>query len=132
MKMCIGSEEDHHHEKHNTLFSCNKYESAGSSFTSCELCNSRASLYCQADNAFLCRKCDRWVHGANFLARRHIRCLLCTTCRTLTQRYLVGISTQVTLPAAMRLIMESSANNNTNILDTEKNSRAVKEPFLFL
>ncbi|KAI8558321.1 hypothetical protein RHMOL_Rhmol04G0082300 [Rhododendron molle] len=38
----------------------------------CELCGSSASLFCQADNAFLCKKCDKWVHGANFLAQRHI------------------------------------------------------------
>ncbi|KAK5837018.1 hypothetical protein PVK06_012826 [Gossypium arboreum] len=42
----------------------------------CELCNSRATLYCQADDAYLCRKCDKWVHDANFLAQRHIRKLV--------------------------------------------------------
>ncbi|TKY66949.1 B-box zinc finger protein 32 [Spatholobus suberectus] len=39
---------------------------------SCELCGLQASLYCQADNAYLCRKCDIWVHQANFLALRHL------------------------------------------------------------
>ncbi|MBA0731206.1 hypothetical protein Golax_000076, partial [Gossypium laxum] len=58
----------------------------------CELCNSRATLYCQADDAYLCRKCDKWVHDANFLAQRHIRCFLCNTCQNLTQRYLIGAS----------------------------------------
>ncbi|KAH1098660.1 hypothetical protein J1N35_015581 [Gossypium stocksii] len=43
-----------------------------SGLVNCELCNSRASLYCQADDAYLCRKCDKWVHQANFLALRHI------------------------------------------------------------
>lgn len=45
----------------------------------CELCDAEASLYCQADDAFLCPKCDKKVHAANFLAQRHIRCLLCRT-----------------------------------------------------
>ncbi|CAH9116473.1 unnamed protein product [Cuscuta europaea] len=61
---------------------------------SCELCESAASLYCKADDAFLCRKCDRLVHSANFLVRRHVRCLLCTVCRGLTQLCLIGTSTQ--------------------------------------
>ncbi|XP_059450820.1 B-box domain protein 30-like [Corylus avellana] len=67
----------------------------------CELCGSRASLYCQADDAFLCRKCDKWVHGANFLARRHIRCFLCNSCQNLTQRYLIGASLEVVLPTML-------------------------------
>uniref|UniRef100_A0A7N0ZUM7 B box-type domain-containing protein n=1 Tax=Kalanchoe fedtschenkoi TaxID=63787 RepID=A0A7N0ZUM7_KALFE len=65
----------------------------------CELCNSRASLYCQADDAYLCRKCDKSVHGANFLARRHIRCMLCNTCQNLTRRYLVGAHREMLLPS---------------------------------
>ncbi|PQQ17918.1 hypothetical protein Pyn_40640 [Prunus yedoensis var. nudiflora] len=40
------------------------------------------------------QKCDQWVHGANFLALRHVRCLLCNTCQNLTQRYVVGISVE--------------------------------------
>ncbi|XP_021907289.1 B-box domain protein 30 [Carica papaya] len=68
---------------------------------SCELCGSRASLYCQADDAFLCRKCDKWVHQANFLALRHVRCLLCSSCQKLTQRYLVGASREVVLPTVV-------------------------------
>lgn len=59
---------------------------------SCELCSLEASLYCAADDAFLCRNCDRFVHAANFLAQRHIRCLLCSSCRCFTRRYIVGTS----------------------------------------
>ncbi|KAH7576789.1 hypothetical protein ACOSQ2_002615 [Xanthoceras sorbifolium] len=73
-----------------------------SGFVSCELCGSRASLYCQADDAFLCRKCDKWVHEANFLALRHIRCFLCNSCQNLTRRYLVGVSVEVNLPTILR------------------------------
>lgn len=67
----------------------------------CELCGSRALLYCQADNAFLCKKCDKWVHGANFLAQRHIRCLLCSTCQGLTRGYIVGASFKLLLPSVV-------------------------------
>ncbi|KAK8714168.1 hypothetical protein V6N13_149364 [Hibiscus sabdariffa] len=67
----------------------------------CELCDSTATLYCQADDAYLCRKCDRWVHEANFLALRHIRCFLCNVCQNPTQRYLVGASREVLLPTTI-------------------------------
>jgi len=45
-----------------------------------------------ANDAYLCKKCDEWVHIANFLALRHVRCFLCNTCQNLTHRYLIGIS----------------------------------------
>ncbi|MBA0863306.1 hypothetical protein Goshw_019310, partial [Gossypium schwendimanii] len=79
-------------------FSLSSNATRGSGLVKCELCKSRASLYCQADDAYLCRKCDKWVHGANFLAFRHIRCFLCNTCQNLTQRCLIGASHEVLLP----------------------------------
>uniref|UniRef100_A0A5B7BXP1 Putative B-box zinc finger protein 32 n=1 Tax=Davidia involucrata TaxID=16924 RepID=A0A5B7BXP1_DAVIN len=95
---------------------------------SCELCSSQASLYCQADDAFLCRKCDKLVHGANFLAQRHIRCLLCNTCQSLTQRYLIGTSVEVVLPTIVSCTQRSQCNSNVKT----KCSRTLKMPFLFL
>ncbi|KAL5972804.1 hypothetical protein ACLOJK_039610 [Asimina triloba] len=58
----------------------------------CELCDSRAVLYCLADDAFLCKRCDASVHRANFLALRHVRCLLCRICQKHNGRHLVGLS----------------------------------------
>ncbi|KAJ6818147.1 putative B-box zinc finger protein 32-like [Iris pallida] len=46
----------------------------------CELCGDEASLYCDADSAFLCFRCDRRVHAANFLVARHVRRLTCPAC----------------------------------------------------
>lgn len=94
----------------------------------CELCGLRASLYCQADDAFLCRKCDKGVHGANFLAHRHIRCFLCNTCQNLTQSYLIGASVQVVLPTIVSCTERNQCNSNTEKLC----SRKLKMPFLFL
>ncbi|XAR55411.1 hypothetical protein NMG60_11035472 [Bertholletia excelsa] len=94
----------------------------------CEICNSPASLYCQADDAFLCRKCDKWVHGANFLAQRHIRCLLCDTCQGLTQRYLIRTALEVVLPT----IASRGARSRWELEENEKRSRTMKRPFLFL
>ncbi|CAH8316885.1 unnamed protein product [Eruca vesicaria subsp. sativa] len=65
---------------------------------SCDLCGENAAVYCEADTAFLCRKCDRWVHSANFLARRHLRRVICTTCGRLTRCCLVGDNFSVVLP----------------------------------
>ncbi|OMO99989.1 Zinc finger, B-box [Corchorus olitorius] len=82
----------------NTSSFCLKEGTASPNVKHCELCNSKAALYCQADDAYLCRKCDKWVHEANFLALRHIRCFLCNSCQNLTQRYLIGASHEVVLP----------------------------------
>lgn len=51
---------------------------------SCELCKSSATTYCESDQASLCWDCDAKVHGANFLVARHVRCLLCHACQSLT------------------------------------------------
>ena len=103
-------------------------EATSTGSVSCELCDSKASLYCQADDAFLCRKCDKRVHGANFLALRHIRCFLCNTCQNLTQRYLIGASAEVVLPTIVSWSERSQCNSNTEKMC----SRKLKMPFLFL
>ncbi|CAJ2660354.1 unnamed protein product [Trifolium pratense] len=81
----------------------------------CELCGLQASLYCQADDAYLCRKCDKKVHEANFLALRHIRCFLCNTCQNLTRRYLIGASVEMVLPANISWDNGNLPNNSTLI-----------------
>ncbi|CAK9175193.1 unnamed protein product [Ilex paraguariensis] len=113
--MCRGREEVGSHGGFSlpeTLKEVVPGHATGGGSVSCELCSSRASLYCQADDAFLCRKCDKLVHGANFLAQRHIRCLLCTTCHSLTDRYLIGTSVVVVLPPLVCWIEKSQCNSN--------------------
>ncbi|KAG0447064.1 hypothetical protein HPP92_028501 [Vanilla planifolia] len=47
----------------------------------CEFCGDQSSLvYCRSDAASLCLSCDRNVHSANALSRRHSRTLLCNRC----------------------------------------------------
>ncbi|WOH02601.1 hypothetical protein DCAR_0521990 [Daucus carota subsp. sativus] len=95
----------------------------------CELCDSDATIYCPADDAFLCRDCDKEVHVANFLARRHIRCLLCRTCQSLTSRYLIGVSAEVVLPD----VVNKSEKRPWSTSNLEANhSREHKMPFLLL
>ncbi|GAB4859474.1 B-Box-type zinc finger [Ancistrocladus abbreviatus] len=100
---------------------------------SCELCGSKATIYCQADDAYLCRKCDHWVHGANFLANRHIRCLLCNTCQKFTQRYLLGSSAEVMLPSILGWKRSRQYDPSSSFDDSQNEcSRSLKMPFLFL
>ncbi|KAJ4831694.1 hypothetical protein Tsubulata_033177 [Turnera subulata] len=94
----------------------------------CELCSSRASLYCQADDAFLCQKCDKSVHGANFLALRHVRCVLCNTCQKLTQRYLVGASMEVVFPTIDTQRQGMQCDSDTE----DQRSGSPELPFQFL
>lgn len=125
--MCRGI----HQERNNQGGSCGEEvvsSKATSRLVCCELCGSRASLYCQADDAFLCQKCDKWVHGANFLAQRHVRCMLCNTCQNLTQRYLIGASTEVLLPTIVSWRERRQCNSNLE----KKSSGSLKMPFLFL
>lgn len=124
--MCRGNQ-----ERSNQGSSCNKEAvspNATSRFVCCELCGSRATLYCQADHAFLCQKCDGWVHGANFLALRHVRNMLCNTCQNLTQRCLIGASTEVMLSTIVSWRERRDRNSNLE----KKCSGSLKKPFSFL
>ncbi|RWW82729.1 hypothetical protein BHE74_00008801 [Ensete ventricosum] len=57
----------------------------------CELCDGEAAVFCGPDAAFLCWACDASVHGANFLAARHVRQVACNACRSLdTARSISG------------------------------------------
>ncbi|KAL1203054.1 B-box domain protein 31 [Cardamine amara subsp. amara] len=57
----------------------------------CDLCNGVAKMYCESDQASLCCDCDGKVHGANFLVAKHTRCLLCSSCQSLTPWKATGL-----------------------------------------
>ncbi|CAG7895608.1 zinc finger protein CONSTANS-LIKE 10 [Brassica rapa] len=47
----------------------------------CDFCNEQRSMvYCRSDAACLCLSCDRNVHSANALSKRHSRTLICERC----------------------------------------------------
>ncbi|KAL4037017.1 hypothetical protein IC575_000600 [Cucumis melo] len=49
----------------------------------CDFCaQQRSIVYCRSDAAALCLSCDRNVHSANALSRRHSRTLLCDRCHS--------------------------------------------------
>nr|QVG73928.1 COL1 [Tamarix hispida] len=49
----------------------------------CDFCRAQRSMvYCRSDNASLCLSCDRNVHSANPLSKRHLRTLVCDRCNS--------------------------------------------------
>ncbi|XVF71695.1 hypothetical protein PTKIN_Ptkin12aG0060700 [Pterospermum kingtungense] len=49
----------------------------------CDFCGEqRPVVYCRSDAACLCLSCDRNVHSANALSKRHSRTLLCERCNS--------------------------------------------------
>lgn len=49
----------------------------------CDFCGEQRSMvYCRSDAACLCLSCDRNVHSANALSRRHSRTLVCERCNS--------------------------------------------------
>ncbi|KAA3459230.1 zinc finger protein CONSTANS-LIKE 9-like [Gossypium australe] len=49
----------------------------------CDFCgNQPSTVYCRSDAACLCLSCDRNVHSANALSKRHSRTLLCERCNS--------------------------------------------------
>ncbi|PKI41078.1 zinc finger protein CONSTANS-LIKE 9-like [Punica granatum] len=49
----------------------------------CDFCGEQRSMvYCRSDVACLCLSCDRNVHSANALSKRHFRTLLCERCNS--------------------------------------------------
>ncbi|XWS39535.1 hypothetical protein CRYUN_Cryun18bG0063900 [Craigia yunnanensis] len=84
---------------------------------SCELCKLAARTYCESDQASLCWDCDTKVHGANFLVARHVRCLLCHTCQSLTPWRAAGAKLGHTVSVCERCVNggereESEAEND--------------------
>ncbi|XP_024965127.1 zinc finger protein CONSTANS-LIKE 10-like, partial [Cynara cardunculus var. scolymus] len=50
---------------------------------SCDYCReARSMVYCRSDEAYLCLSCDRNVHSANALSKRHSRTLVCDRCNS--------------------------------------------------
>ncbi|KAM7503801.1 hypothetical protein LguiB_002705 [Lonicera macranthoides] len=49
----------------------------------CDFCGEQRSMvYCRSDAACLCLSCDRNIHSANALSRRHSRTLVCERCNS--------------------------------------------------
>ncbi|CAH1444662.1 unnamed protein product [Lactuca virosa] len=49
----------------------------------CDYCGEAKSMvYCRPDEAYLCLSCDRYIHSANALSKRHSRTLVCDRCNS--------------------------------------------------
>ncbi|XWS68547.1 hypothetical protein CRYUN_Cryun04dG0099500 [Craigia yunnanensis] len=92
---------------------------------SCELCKLAARTNCESDQASLCWDCDAKVHGANFLVARHVRCLLCHSCQSLTPWRAAGSKLGHTASVCERCVNgrdreESEAENDDEDDDDEE------------
>ncbi|KAG0516160.1 hypothetical protein BDA96_10G338600 [Sorghum bicolor] len=65
----------------------------------CDICDDPASCFCPADDAFLCDDCDKHVHEANFLAKKHNRISTC----------------QLNTPCSRRLVLPNFAPGDLEI-----------------
>lgn len=55
----------------------------------CDTCRSAAcTVYCRADSAYLCAKCDSRIHAANRVASRHERVWVCEACESAPAAFL--------------------------------------------
>ncbi|KAA0040260.1 B-box zinc finger protein 21 [Cucumis melo var. makuwa] len=130
--MCKGVEQEETKAPVRQRLTTDDRAARGGDPVRCELCGSRASLYCEADEAYLCGKCDKSVHNANFLALRHVRCLLCNTCQSHTQRYLLGASMEVVVPSIVsreRNFLNYHCDSDGFVQNC---SQVLKTPCLFL
>ncbi|KAJ4886022.1 Zinc finger protein CONSTANS-LIKE 9 [Raphanus sativus] len=85
----------------------------------CDFCGEQRSMvYCRSDAACLCLSCDRSIHSANALSKRHSRTLVCERCNA--------------QPATVRCVEERvslcqncdwSGHNNNNNSSTNHHKR---------
>uniref|UniRef100_A0A0D9XA79 CCT domain-containing protein n=1 Tax=Leersia perrieri TaxID=77586 RepID=A0A0D9XA79_9ORYZ len=79
----------------------------------CDYCGeAAAALHCRADAARLCVACDRHVHSANALSRKHFRSPLCSECSS--------------RPASLRLL--SSGDSSFLCSDCDESSHDSSSP----
>lgn len=108
VKMCRGVEEE---DRRSDDGNCRRLsiESPRTS-VSCELCAENAAVYCE----------NNLYDGQVLLARRHLRRVICTSCRKLTRRCLVGDHFNIVLPV-IRTMARGEEDNSDH-----------KVPFVFL
>ncbi|XP_051135072.1 zinc finger protein CONSTANS-LIKE 9-like [Andrographis paniculata] len=64
----------------------------------CDFCGEQRSIvYCRSDAASLCLSCDRNVHSANALSRRHPRTLLCERCTSSQPAFVRCVEERISL-----------------------------------
>ncbi|XP_061336683.1 zinc finger protein CONSTANS-LIKE 2-like [Gastrolobium bilobum] len=89
----------------------------------CALCENRAMMHCDSDQANLCWDCDEKVHSANFLVARHSRILLCSLCYSHTPWKASGPKLTPTVSFCHRCVADRRArfshvaDNNHHLCD---------------
>lgn len=89
---------------------------------SCVLCEKRAMMLCDSDQAKLCWDCDEKVHSANFLVAKHSRVLLCRLCHSPTPWTASGTKLTPTVSFCHRCILRRHTRLN-HLVNTDQRHR---------
>ncbi|KAK7342638.1 hypothetical protein VNO80_25594 [Phaseolus coccineus] len=89
---------------------------------SCVLCEKRAMMLCDSDQAKLCWDCDEKVHSANFLVAKHSRVLLCRLCHSPTPWTASGTKLTPTVSFCHRCILRRHTRLN-HLVNTDQRNR---------
>ncbi|KAK7405171.1 hypothetical protein VNO78_06370 [Psophocarpus tetragonolobus] len=91
--------------------------------SSCALCDKRAVMVCDSDQAKLFWDCDEKVHSANFLVAKHWRVLLCRLCHSPTPWKASGTKLTPTVSFCHRCVLDRNARWN-ELVNNEHRHRA--------
>ncbi|TKY66602.1 Zinc finger protein CONSTANS 14 [Spatholobus suberectus] len=95
--------------------------------SSCALCEKRAMMLCDSDQAKLCWDCDEKVHSANFLVAKHSRVLLCRLCHSPTPWRASGTKLTPTVSFCHRCVSDRHARCNQLASDEQRNRECVED-----
>ncbi|XP_019449124.1 PREDICTED: B-box domain protein 31-like [Lupinus angustifolius] len=85
----------------------------------CELCEKKAMVHCDSDQANLCWGCDAIVHSANFLVEKHMRILLCRICNSHTQWKACGSKLIPSASLCHRCMVDDDGGNSSDDVESD-------------
>ncbi|TKY67942.1 Zinc finger protein CONSTANS 10 [Spatholobus suberectus] len=94
---------------------------------SCALCENRAVMLCDSDQAKLCWDCDEKVHSANFLVAKHSRVLLCRLCHSPTPWKASGAKLTLTVSFCHRCVADRHARWNPLVNNVQQHCDYVED-----
>ncbi|CAL0303807.1 unnamed protein product [Lupinus luteus] len=86
----------------------------------CELCENKATVHCDSDEANLCWGCDEIVHSANFLVEKHTRVLLCRICNSHTQWKACGAKLIPLASLCQRCMVDGDGGYSSDDVDEDE------------
>ncbi|CAN6992350.1 hypothetical protein IGI04_003980 [Brassica rapa subsp. trilocularis] len=91
----------------------------------CDFCGEQRSMvYCRSDAACLCLSCDRSIHSANALSKRHSRTLVCERCNA-QPATVRCVEERVSLCQNCDWSGHNNNNNNSNSLSSHHKRQSI-------